>query len=88
MDRPLCKCHGVPMMRNSYQKNGKQKWACSRKRSAYSKRSYEDRWRELLKVRYAERKTAGNCTRCNQPALSETLCWKCLSELEARRALY
>ena len=37
------------------------------------------RKREYQAQRYYQRKDAGLCTKCNQPRLSETLCWDCLS---------
>ncbi len=88
-DRPLCKCHGETMMRNSYQRSGRQKWACRRRRLASSRKRYwELGLKERMKEQYEERRAREVCVRCEGPLTSEVLCWNCLSELEERRCLY
>lgn len=86
--RPLCKCHGEPMVRNSYQPDGRQKWGCGIKRRQYGKNNYWDgpgaeNRRELA----ASRKRAGLCVRCGvERLLGEALCWTCMNYMEARVA--
>lgn len=103
IDRPTCRCHGLPMLRDGHMR-GKQKWQCSineRERQAklYADPRYaqkkraamRDRWasggsEEARKV-YAERKRRGVCVKCEEPRLTEALCWDCLNLVEARSAL-
>lgn len=87
MDRPLCKCHGEPMYRNSFLPSGKQKWCCKRKRDATGKRHHENGGREKRLARYRDRVERGVCVKCEGPLTSSVLCWDCLNEQEARYAL-
>ena len=89
MDRPLCKCHGETMVKNSRQPNGNQKWGCGRRRRQYGKDNY---WKldgkEKHRLLAEEHKAEGLCVRCGkEPLLSEALCWDCLNYMEARVAL-
>lgn len=40
MTRPLCKCHGEPMAKDGHAKDGRQKWACARRRAASAARYF------------------------------------------------
>ncbi len=83
IERPLCKCHGLPMTRNSYQRNGNIKWACKIVRRTYSKRFYEEGGgRERMRTEYEQRVHDEVCVRCKGPLTSDRLCWKCLNYLE------
>lgn len=44
-------------------------------------------WREIKRERYEDRKRRGVCTKCEAPLLSDTLCWDCLNDQEARHAV-
>lgn len=86
--RPLCKCHGEPMVRNSFQPNGNQKWGCGRKRRLYGRRRYWERGEKAKRAAlYQDRKRRQVCTRCEGPLTTEALCWDCLNELEERHAV-
>jgi hypothetical protein len=86
--RPVCKCHGEPMTRNSYHPDGSQKWCCASKRRQRSRDDYWERGqRERKLTRYQERKREGVCANCAGALLSDALCWKCLNDREARYAL-
>lgn len=37
--RPVCKCHGEPMLRNGTKENGSQKWRCRTEVKAYNDRN-------------------------------------------------
>lgn len=87
--RPLCKCHSEPMVKNAKQRDGRQKWACGRKRRRYGTETYWNRGgRERKSAAYQDRFAREVCVRCEGPLTTRSLCWDCLSELEARRALY
>lgn len=86
--RPLCKCHGEPMVKNSRRRNGDQKWSCVLKRRSYGRRVYwEQGGKEAKAAQYRDRKSREVCTRCEGPLTSEALCWDCLNELEERSAV-
>ena len=89
VERPKCKCHGEPMVKNSRERNGSQKWACGRNRRRHGRRVYWERGgKQHKRTQYEDRVARGVCARCEGPLTSERLCWNCLSELEERRALY
>ncbi len=88
MERPLCKCHGEPMLHNSRQKNGNPKWACGRNRRRLGKTDYWERGgKERRRQLYEDRQAREVCVRCEGPLTTETLCWACLSYMEDKRAV-
>lgn len=103
MDRPLCRCHGEPMLKDGHMR-GRQKWQCGvlerqRQRDLYAKPAHAARkraesvenWRnggaERRRAQYLDRKSRGVCTKCQQPALSDAYCWDHLNYLEEHHAL-
>jgi len=100
IERPLCKCHSVPMYRA-----GKRGWQCAviaraaerRYREAHpERRSHSDGSWEAAnpekvrenRRRYKERlRSLGLCVTCRKPAISQTYCWDCLNYLEEYRGL-
>ena len=85
MDKPLCKCHGEPMHVNGARTA--PEWRCAvRKREANREHHWHRGGREQRLERYAQRKRDGLCTRCGEPALTSSVCWDCLNEMEERYA--
>jgi hypothetical protein len=99
--RPICKCHGEPMIKDGFRR-GKQAWQCRIKERARQAVLYADpEWAEEKKAklrafwtperhkeRYYGRKERGLCTKCGaRPLLSEALCWECLNYYEFRYML-
>ena len=54
VEAPVCKCHGLPEVRNGHRANGKQKWVCRVWRNDRSRRDYQD-----LTPEKTERRRAG-----------------------------
>jgi hypothetical protein len=53
-DRPLCRCHGEPMLKNglsTWRKEPTQEWRCATERRAKARRTYD----ELQHVAYSKR---------------------------------
>lgn len=84
--RPLCKCHGEPMHRNGRSKRSGFRCAV-KKRKRERDRHWNEGGREWRIRRYDELKRQGLCTRCKAPALTSSVCWDCLNEVEARYLL-
>ena len=85
--RPLCKCHGEPMLRNVYYRD-RISWACSvNRREQVRKHHWEGGGRERRIANYQARKAKGLCTRCGAPALTASVCWDCLNYVEERYAI-
>jgi len=78
-ERPLCRCHGVPMVRNGVRAES-QRWRC---RVVTERR--REQWREARRRRYWAAKDRGVCTRCGAPLLSDAYCWDCLDQMEVTR---
>lgn len=90
MDRPLCKCHGEPMVRMGRQMYGdrKLKWACGQNRRSHAHAEYLRFGRKRRQMMAADRKSEGLCVRCGrEPLLGDALCWTCLSYMEEHRAV-
>lgn len=86
--RPLCRCHGEPMMRSSYQPSGRQKWACRHNRKRHARSEYVRAGKESRRILADSRKAQGLCVRCGrEPLLGEALGWDCLNYMEARCAI-
>jgi hypothetical protein len=94
--RPLCRCHGEPMLKDGHWR-GVQKWQCriierARQAQLYAEKGEHQRakmrhhWRnggrEVAQARHRDRKAQGLCVRCKGPILSESLCWDCLTKRE------
>jgi hypothetical protein len=88
VERPACKCHGEPMLRNAHERNGSQKWCCAIKRKKRAKEAYWQKGvREKLIEQYRQRVAEGVCVNCRGPLTSSVLCWECLNRQEARYAV-
>jgi hypothetical protein len=76
------------MLRNSFERNGKQKWCCSIKRKQRTQEAYWQKGvREKLIEQYRQRVAEGVCVNCRGPLTSSVLCWECLNRQEARYAV-
>ncbi len=97
VERPNCECHGEPMARNGrYWRCAVVNRARFRRRYAndpvFAERErarvmahYRERGRGQRHAIEASRKARGVCVKCEQPLLSEALCWDCLNRMEERR---
>lgn len=51
MDRPVCKCHAEPMVKNGRHRSGNQAWACAERYRLKAARTYD----QLTGVAYNRR---------------------------------
>lgn len=94
VNHPPCRCHGVPKTKAGRCRIKER----ARQARLYADPEYAERKRrrareihdrgygEVRRARAEDRKARGLCIVCEQPLLSESLCWDCLNKLEARRA--